>query len=423
MKPDCLWVFLQDRPVGQLVRDRDGMQFTYLDNGPAAISVTLPRRDEPYPDQACRPFFQNLLPEGAWRQALCRALRIPDADDFRLLAAIGVDCAGAVALHDDPDWRRGRGHYRPLAAAELRRWVLDPTARPRVDAAPGLRLSLAGAQDKILIHLDDAAAYQCENGAPSTVILKPDIDDRHNAVELSGLNELLTMQIARACGLRVAEPLWYSAAYAVRRFDRREHADGWARLHQEDFAQISRVSANSKYEADGGPGWRLCFGILDNHARVPARDRLELLARLMFNLCIGNNDAHAKNFALLHDDGERPALAPAYDLLNTQVYPRLAPQMAMTVGGAATLQELNADAWARFGAEVGLRPPVLAGAAGAMTTAVRLHLPTLLERVESEFPEIADDLYPARRRRQFFHDYSEVVTQNCARLDVSFDRG
>ncbi len=37
------------------------------------------------------------------------------------------------------------------------------------------------------------------------------------------------------------------------------------------------------------------------HIPLSLRDRLELLNRLFFNIFLGNNDAHSKNFALLHD--------------------------------------------------------------------------------------------------------------------------
>jgi serine/threonine-protein kinase HipA len=39
----------------------------------------------------------------------------------------------------------------------------------------------------------------------------------------------------------------------------------------------------------------------------------------MFNYLIGNNDAHGKNFSLLYKN-KRPLLAPAYDILSTEIY-------------------------------------------------------------------------------------------------------
>lgn len=58
-----------------------------------------------------------------------------------------------------------------------------------------------------------------------------------------------------------------------------------------------------------------------------------LLDAVVFNLVIGNNDAHGKNFALLHAGNGSTRLAPLYDLVCTACYPTLAGEMAMRVGG------------------------------------------------------------------------------------------
>jgi serine/threonine-protein kinase HipA len=50
-------------------------------------------------------------------------------------------------------------------------------------------------------------------------------------------------------------------------------------------------------------------------------DSLESLLRAVtLNVVIGNGDAHAKNFSLLHDRGGALRLAPLYDLLSTLMY-------------------------------------------------------------------------------------------------------
>jgi len=165
-----LFVFLSDRRIGVL-HDRAGnLEFVYEPGVTAPLSVNLPVRAEPYDNASCRAFFDNLLPEGSWRQSICRQLRIDERNDFQLLVALGAECAGAVALHPDPDWTPAKGVYKETTEAELRKWVLNPAARPSLEASPGLRLSLAGAQDKMLLHLDGTTPRLCEGGAPSTVI-------------------------------------------------------------------------------------------------------------------------------------------------------------------------------------------------------------------------------------------------------------
>ena len=54
---------------------------------------------------------------------------------------------------------------------------------------------------------------------------------------------------------------------------------------------------------------------------------------MIFNYLIGNNDAHGKNFSILHYDNGEIKFAPAYDILCSQVYPELSDKMAMKIGG------------------------------------------------------------------------------------------
>ena len=53
---------------------------------------------------------------------------------------------------------------------------------------------------------------------------------------------------------------------------------------------------------------------------LPGPDLHDLLRALIANVCLGNGDAHGKNFALLHTpDGVR--LSPFYDIVSTEIYP------------------------------------------------------------------------------------------------------
>lgn len=415
-----LWVFLSDRRIGSLHDRAGGLRFIYEPGVQTPLSVSLPVRAEPYANSDCRAFFDNLLPEGSWRQSICRQLRIDENNDFQLLVAIGIECAGAVSLHPDPDWTPARGSYRETTEAELRKWVLNPASRPSLETSPGLRLSLAGAQDKMLFHLDGTTPRLCEGGATSTVILKPDIRDRLNAVEFSALNELLSAHLARKCGLNAVEAFWYAGAYAVRRYDRLLLDGTWRRLHQEDFAQITRVPPASKYEEHGGPGWRTCFQILDTKVAAPATQRIELINRLFFNLCLGNNDAHAKNFALLHRPDGGPRLAPAYDLLCTQVYATLSKTMAMAVGAERNPHQLRPAVWARFAQDTGFGLPALRRFGLEMAHRAKAALTDLLPEAEAACPTVKSDVYPVTRRTKFFKRYTAVVEKNCDGLLKSF---
>ncbi len=91
---------------------------------------------------------------------------------------------------------------------------------------------------------------------------------------------------------------------------------------------------------------------------MPARDRQQLWLALVFNLLIGNCDAHGKNYSLLYDS-PAPSLAPLYDLVSTAVYGELTQRLAMSVAGATELEEVDTGAWEQLAQEVGFAPRFL----------------------------------------------------------------
>jgi serine/threonine-protein kinase HipA len=135
-------------------------------------------------------------------------------------------------------------------------------------------------------------------------------------------NEATCLRLAAACGLDAAEAELLDVAglpvLAVRRYDRLETPGGAlpGRLHQEDGCQAAAMPPAMKYEEQGGPALRDLAGLLRNYGN-PA-DVTRLLRRTTFNMAVGNADAHAKNFSVLHDtDNPAISLAPLYDVLST----------------------------------------------------------------------------------------------------------
>src|SRR5690606_9850187 len=88
----------------------------------------------------------------------------------------------------------------------------------------------------------------------------------------------------------------------------------------------------------------------------PVVDLVRLLDAVLFNLLIGNRDAHGKNFSLLLTD-EGLQLAPLYDVVSTDVYPGLSPRLAMKIGGKDETSAIYPRHWERFAKEAGLAFP------------------------------------------------------------------
>lgn len=351
---DSLEVYLGTARVGRLRLDA-GRRFVFayderwLRSG-FPLSLHLPLRSDPYNDEA-RPFFSNLLPEGKPRQILALRLGLSEQNDFAPLEAVGGECAGAVTLLPEGTPPGAGGDYRRLSAAALDALVDELPTRPMLVGERGVRLSLAGAQDKLPVLFDGHQVSVPLGGAPSSHILKPPIERYPHTVE----NEWFCMQLAGRLGLSVPTAMMLRGdrpLYLVERYDRRRAPDGQIeRIHQEDFCQALGVPPDEKYEREGGPGLARCLALLRDRSIQPVRDTPALLEWVVFNYLIGNADAHAKNVSLLLTEAG-PMLAPFYDLMCTAVYPDLTDRMAMRIGDEDRPQWVIAQRWQQFAEEV-----------------------------------------------------------------------
>lgn len=404
----ALPVLFAGRLVAELRHEQGRLTLRYLEVGGPALSQTLPPRSLAYGEEACRNFVANLLPEGDFRALLCRRLQLPVSEDFGLLLALGHDCAGALTFGETD---AEKAEYAHLPEARLRGWLADPQIRPSPEKESGLGQALSGAQDKLSLHVAEGEPYLCKRGAPTTVIVKPDIVGGHAGLHLTALNELFCMQLARAVGLRAPKSFWFAGAYAVERFDRAYRGSALVRVHQEDFAQLCGVPPARKYDV----GFEACFAVADRYATDAEGARRELVERLLFNLLIGNGDAHCKNFALVFS-GERVELAPAYDLLCTQVYPALSDSFVMRVGPARRQSELTAQAWQELAHTARVPPEWVKQRGQELCRAVELALRELAPQVVARNPALTRELYPAQRRESFLHQLSDVMVGNCKRV-------
>lgn len=351
--PRELDVYLGDALAGQVAQTDSGvLSFKYEDAyraapGARAISVSMPVREEAWPDRQVRPFFSGLLPDEAARQRLAEALGISAGNAFGLLEIIGGECAGALSLYPagEAPPANGEDGVEVLSDKRLAEVIGKLHDRPLLGGEEGVRLSLAGAQDKLAVCLDGDHVALAKGGRPTTHILKPAIRNLDGAVE----NELFCMRLAAAMDFG-APPVQIGRTgdtpyLLVTRYDRQVGADGLiVRLHQEDFCQALSVPPELKYEDEGGPGTKDSLDLINRATARPAADSFAFIRILIFNYLVGNADAHGKNFGLLYRN-RVPDLAPPYDILCTAAYPRLAKKIAMAIGGRSIPDTIQLNHW------------------------------------------------------------------------------
>ncbi len=364
-------VWLLGARVGKLVQLDGRLQFTYAPDATTALSQSLPIEQKEFGDRAARAFFAGLLPEGAKRKQIAKTLQISAQNDYALLDSLGGECAGAVTLMESgkkPSLAGMPQQVRWLGQDELLAMIDEMPLRPMRAGESGLRLSLAGAQDKLPVVLDaDGIRIGLPlNGSPSSHILKPAIA----GIDGSVFNEAFCMALAGELKLDVAQarihaiadgqPLRLRHYLLVQRYDRQLDAKKHEpqRLHQEDFCQALAIVPEHKYQNEGGPGLAQSFALLRSATRPSAPQTLRLLDFVVFNALIGNHDAHGKNFSLLYTS-TGAVLAPLYDALCTAAYPTLTEKMAMKIGSKYKFSEVQSRHWEQFAVEAGLSPALV----------------------------------------------------------------
>jgi serine/threonine-protein kinase HipA len=383
-------VYLHRELAGHLIQNDGGqMVFDYAASWlqkPEAtpLSHSLPLRERRFTRKECRGYFAGVLPEESKRAIIARNLGISERNDYSMLERIGGECAGAVTFLPAGEALPARDdHYRALSSPELAGILRELPRRPLLAGETGIRLSLAGAQDKIAVRVEGDTVSLPLDGAPSTHILKPAVERFAGVV----FNEAYCMRLAAAVGLPVAkteirrvEDVEY---LLIERYDRthRQNSEGMPvleRLHQEDFCQALGIVSENKYQKEGGPSLKQCFALLREVSSAPVLDLARLLDAVIFNYLVGNNDAHGKNFSLLYRGvgtaSMETRLAPLYDVVSTRYYPELTRELAMKIGGEYSSDKVSKANFEQLAEDAGLAKPLVRRRVPELAEAILLNL-------------------------------------------------
>lgn len=330
-------VYVDDKFVGTLSEGNNLWVFDYdpewvawdssFDLSPALARGTLRHED----GGTMRPvqwYFDNLLPEELLRKAVAREAGIKDHEDaFALLTYLGAESAGSLTLLPAGVPLPDEFTLSALSNESLSQRIRNIPTQTLSKGAPK-RMSMAGAQHKMLVVLKGGALYEPVGATPSTHILKPEHPDTAT-YPASAFNEFFTMRLARAARLNVPlVELRYvpEPVYLIERFDRivnkksRRNSDRLmaakaSRLHIIDACQLLNKDRTFKHS---GATLEALAQVIDRTSNKLAT-RVGLFRWLVFNILVANDDCHLKNLSF-HVRPDGIWLAPHYDLLCTGSY-------------------------------------------------------------------------------------------------------
>lgn len=267
-------------------------------------------------------FFQNLLPEGVFRDHVAELRQCSPTDHFELLAACGKDLPGNVYAVPVELSRDDMARYVTQNQDSLE---MSVTAEPMEEG-----VSLSGVQPKLGVIKQGDRYVGRTKDHDTHIIAKLPVVGQPTLPEL----EHLSLQLAAASGVNVCETYLEPLAklevqhgydlgdadrttnfLAVIRYDR----SPTGRIHCEDFAQILGEMPEDKYGGlmrKSAPQTYLGIAsVLLSLESIGEQGVHELLRRLSVNEMLGNPDMHLKNIGLRYPDGVTPEFPPAYDIV------------------------------------------------------------------------------------------------------------
>lgn len=276
-------------------------------------------------------WFSNLLPEGKLRNWIELDLGRATGStlEFDLLKRVGSNLPGAITAI-------------PMEEAAIWHGSIKNEYSPDKNNEDELfRFSLAGVAMKFSsLEVGDRFVGPVKNTSSDTqsewIVKVPE-------PRIPGLclNEFLTMELARVCGLNVPKVKLVERDkidfdlgvfdreinepyYAIERFDR---VSG-VKVHIEDFCQFYGKYPEDKYNSSFES---IVNGIVDRSSQ-PEEDYLEAIQRILFNILIDNGDAHLKNWSFIYNDPSAGKLSPLYDVASTGMHLQSMSGMAHDLG-------------------------------------------------------------------------------------------
>lgn len=352
-----------------------------------ALSPYLPL-DQSASTHTIRRFLENLLPEGRALDVASVHTNIQKNNIFGLIRYLGKETTGGLTFLP--------AGQAPQELKPVAREITLPELQERIDQRNQIpftvwdgkvRMSVAGFQDKLLVHQHLGRLFLVDGNQSSTHILKPEpsnsdltwmVANEHFCMQLAARisqKRYKESHVAQVDILRVPSPV-----LSIKRFDRKAlHTrqevsilgrdgqpsektigmDLMQRLHVIDGCQVTDLSVAAKYERNMGSGkdvahirdgasFQKIFGVRA-YLETPAVGIQRLVLWAVTTLLFGNSDAHGKNISF-HVGRAGLNVAELYDLVSVMQYDatKLEHSLAMAFGDVFELDSVKSFALADF---------------------------------------------------------------------------
>lgn len=341
-----------------------------------------------------RRFLENLLPEGRALDVASVHTNIQKNNIFGLIRHLGKETTGGLTFlpaGERPKTLTPLTPLKPLAReithAELQERIQQRNQIPFSVWDGKVRMSVAGFQDKLVVHQALGRLFLADGSLSSTHILKPEptsttlpcmVANEHFCMQLAArLSRQRYKQnhVAKVNILRVP-----AAVLSIERFDRKARRvtqdvplldrsgqlsgktarlDLMQRLHIIDGCQATDLAVSAKYERNLGNGhdvahirdgasFEKIFGVRA-YLETPAVGVQRLMLWAATTLLFGNSDAHGKNISF-HVGRAGLNVAELYDLVSVMQYDpaKLEHTLAMAFGDVFELEDVKSFALADF---------------------------------------------------------------------------
>ena len=353
---DKLEVRLHGELIGWIARGarRGHIEFEWIDGyapGPVTLTESFGSVRPKAPSAAASSFFGGYALEGRQRERLTQRRGISNpADLYAMLSEFGSSIAGAVTISDPDIQSRTQPRYEPISDNQITQRLRRAATDGDLGSDDQSRSMLAGYQPKLLLARLDGSWYLPRGRAHSTHILKPRLPGRPDGLAREYYGHALAAELGLAHYRTELVGNGARQYLVIERYDRAVDGETVALIHQEDAAQalgLNWVDDHAKFQDPDAPrdshrpsAYRIAelLGSLQGEGRPVA----DFLRRLTFTVLLGDNDAHAKNLAILHLPG-RSVLADVYNAVpNLFQTGRIDCNLALAIDGSFDHRRISA---------------------------------------------------------------------------------